>query len=182
MTDDTTWLEWIEIQKQALKAQREGDLEQASKMVRSFLQRPDIEELRCEALDLLAQFKEERGEFEEAKNLLAQAVAHAPEGSYKRYAFQLALAGAHEAMSDIEGAMKHYRQALETASQDDTTSAGAALQNFVRLRGEDRLSADDRELIGRCIRQAWRLLKLEGEPELEDLTRAAKSMIRGTRS
>lgn len=177
MTDDTRWLEWIAIQKQALKAQRKGDLEQAAEIVRSFLQQPDAEGFRCEALDLLALFHQERGELKEARDLLTQAVAHAPEGSYRRYASQLALAGTHEALSDMEGALEHYRQALETASQDETTSAGAALLNFVRLHGQDQLSTEDRRLIERCIRQAWRLFKLQGEPEFEDLTRAAKSMI-----
>ncbi len=177
-SSEEKWREWIEVQKRAVRAMVQPDLGAAIDEVDEYLRREPEGDLRGEALGFRASLREDNGDLEEARQDLLAALSLRPPASYQRYTLELALGNVAEKLGECEEAASCYSQALETVANDPTTSGGSALLRLLQLRGEHGLKPDERVLAGHVAQQSWQLLHLEGEVDLEDLTRTAELLVK----
>jgi hypothetical protein len=79
------------------------------------------------------------------------------------------LAGLCKKTQDSIGSIFWYGKALETVVEDPLTSGSAAIAGLVEQKGLTELSADEKALCEKVLKQAWKLFSLPGQPELENL-------------
>lgn len=168
---------WIEVQKKATEAWISGDIDGALELVSQYLAGVQPPDQRRQAIAFRGDLYEENGDLEAAKNDfgLAHDLSEAPD--YERYTLEIALGSVAKKMGHLEAAESWYLKALETAAVDFTTSGGTALRCLLELRGGLSLSDDERRLVEKVVRQSWHLLRVEGEPNLEDLEGTARKLI-----
>lgn len=175
---DRDWLEWIEVQKRAARALAEADLVSAINEVEEYLRQEPGAELQGEALGFRALLREDGGALEEAKQDLLAAISLSQPASYQRYTLQLALGSVVEKLGEPDEAASYYSNALETVANDPSTSGGSAVLRLLQHRGDHGLKPEERALASRVIQQSWQFLRLEGEPDLEDLAQAAEALVK----
>jgi hypothetical protein len=177
MSDNRSWLEWMEVQKRAAKALAEADYDSATAIVNRFLGKTTFTDLRSDALAFRASLNEDRGALKAARQDLAEALELVDVG-YQQYSLELSLGRLDEEhASDLKGARRWYLRAIETAIEDGKTSAGTALLRFLAARGEQNLLPEERQLVEESMRKSWHLLKLKGEPDLDRLERMAQLLV-----
>jgi len=176
-SSEAMWQEWLEVQRRAVRAMARADLAAAIVEVEEYLRREPGADLRGEALGFRASLREDNGEFAEARQDLLAALSLSQTGSYQRYTLELALGNIEEKLGEHGQAASWYLQALATVAEDPTTSGGSALLRLLQLQGTHGLRPHDRTLADRVAQKSWKLLLLEGEPDLEDLTRTAELLV-----
>lgn len=177
ISSDSEWLNWIAVQKKALKLQMGGRQETAIAELTAFLATEQPTDIFCDALHFRAMLAEDEGLIEIAKADRLQARAIAPPASYTKYTIELGLAGLHEKMGDFEEAISWYIEALKTVISDPTTSGGGAVAGLLDLREFSALAPEHRDLCIKVVHQAWDLFELPGEPDLTNLREAAQTLI-----
>lgn len=134
-------------------------------------------ELRSEALSFRASISEEQGDFQNAKQTLLEARSFSEEGGYGRYTIELGLGGVSEQLGLMDEATSWYYNALLTCARGVNTSGGTALKHFLKLKNEDRLTGQERVLCAQVVEKSWKLLRLDGEPDLSNLRMTAEALI-----
>jgi len=177
-TDDE-WTEWVEVQKAAL---REGELSAGIGVVDAYLQAEPPLDLRRQALGFRGSLRQEQGALNSAKDdfLAARKLAEKPD--FERYTLEQSAAAVSQELGQIEEAERWYLEAMKTAVDDPTTSGASALRRLLERRGDRGLSEEEGALAERVVHQAWHLLRLEGEPDLDDLEGTARKLIEAQRS
>lgn len=153
---------------------KEKNLTVALQQIDAFLQREMDTELRSSVLGMRAQLKEDLGDQEGAKADLLSAISIG-DASFTRYVNESSLAGIYRLQGNYPDATKWYRAALRT-SVDGDFPGGAVLRNFLALQPEKSLSKEDRALCIEVVQGSWKLLGLEGGPDVTDLA-ASTSII-----
>lgn len=174
---DDEWIEWLKVQKAALKEDMAGAVDAAIETVDAFLALVPKLDIRCDALAYRADLKIGKEELDAAASDLREARKLSAPASYRRYTIELTLAGLAERTRQPEEAVSWYLRALETVSGDPETSGGSALADLLSLRDYSSLEADHRELCLKVARQGWKLFQLPGEPDASDLSAVAQVLI-----
>ena len=113
--------------------------------------------------------------YQDPQYFLTQGNGPCPD--YERYTLEIALGGISEALGDLKTADYWYVKALETASSDPTTSVGLGLLRLLELRRGRGFDEEERRLAEKALRQSWRLLQIEGEPNLDDLEATTRKLL-----
>lgn len=172
------WTRWFEAQDKATEAWGNGDLKGAIEVIGRYLQGEPPLELRRKAIAFRGDLREEQGDREAASTDFQLAHGLSEEPDYERYTLELSLGNLAHAAGQLGAADSWYVQALRTASEDSTTSGGLALFRLLRLRGKQGLAEEERKVSAKVVRQAWALLRIEGEPDLDSLEEMALTLIR----
>lgn len=185
MTDSSTdseWIEWIELQKSVVKTGfAQGDVPAAIKMLDQYLAGSRPDDLKREALAFRADLFSTEGDLEAAKTDFLSALNLATERDHVRFELEDSVAGISVEQGDSEEADKWFGAALRTAAADPRVAGGGLLLRLLRFRGEDGLTDEEHALFEQVVRQSWHLLRVEGEPDLEDLEGTAKKLIEAQR-
>lgn len=115
-SSDHEWLDWLAVQKKALRLRTRGCLAEALAEINVFLDLEQPSDLRCDALAFRAMIEEEQGELVLAKTDRQCARALALPASYRRYTIELGLAG----LGVVAG-----RQAVSVVFQASLITAGS---------------------------------------------------------
>jgi len=168
------WAKWIEVQKAAI---REVEVSESIQRVEEYLRSEPPVDLRRQALGFRGSLRQEEGELEGAMAdfLAARALTEKPD--FERYTLEQSAATISQQLGQTEEAERWNVAALETAAADPTTSGAAALRALLTLRAQAGLEPDEEELARRVVRQAWHLLRVEGEPDLSDLHTASEKLL-----
>lgn len=134
-------------------------------------------ETRSEALSFRASLKEDIGDYTSAKEDLLQAIQLSPELSYSRYTIELGLGDVCERLGNYDEAIHWFKIALLTSINGEGISGGSALRSFVDKKGEGKLTEEDKTLCNRVAEKAWKLLEIQGEPDLSNLLKTAEILI-----
>lgn len=174
---DPDWISWFETQKKATEVWAEGDLAGAISLVNRYLEGIVLPDIRRRAIAFRGDLHEEQGSREAAKAdfQLAYSLSETPD--YERYTLEIALGGLSESLGDLKTADAWYIRALETASADPTTSAASGLIRLLKLRRDQGLNEEERRLVEKVLRQSWHLLRVEGEPDFDDLEVTTKKLV-----
>jgi hypothetical protein len=181
-TDDE-WLQWIGVQKIATTAWVEmGDLVRAMAVVSKYLVSAPTLDLRREALAFRGCLLQENHDFGAAISDFIEALAIAEEGGLKRYSLEISLAAVSAQSGDAQGAERWSLAALNTAAADPQECGAGAFLRLLQLRGDRGLQPQEQQLAEKTIRQAWRLFRLEGEPDLKNLTATAQELLQARKN
>lgn len=170
-SEDEAWLGWIETQKSAAKIWIEvGRPTEAIAIVQAFLdKRTSSADLEREALAFRAALFEDLGDTSKAEEdfLSAHQIAHLH--GLEKYSIEISLAALFKRNGAAYKAEEWYLKALETASADRGVSGAGALYQLVKLRNNPSFEGREKLLAETVIKQAWNLLELQGEPDLNQL-------------
>jgi len=185
MTDtstDSEWLEWIELQKSVVKTGfAQGDVPEAIEMLDRYLAESRPDDLKREALAFRADLCSTEGDLEAAKADFLSALNLAAEQDHVRFELEDSLVRISVEQGDSEEADKWFRAALRTAAADPRVAGGGLLLRLLSFRGKDGLTDEEHGLVAQIVRQSWHLLRVEGEPDLEDLEGTARKLIEAQR-
>lgn len=178
---ESEWQEWNEVQKAVTQAGLvEDDLSAAIAILNRFLADDLPAALRREVIALRGTLCQEQGDLESAKTDFLAAVRLAAEG-YVRFELEDTLAEISRKLGDIQDADNWYTAALETGASDPRVAGGGFLLRFLKFRGVRGLSHEEHQLAKKMAHQGWRLLRVEGEPDLGDLEGTAKQLVEAQR-
>lgn len=171
------WLYWVEVQKKVTETWADGDLAGAIGLIDRYLEGVASSDLRRKAVAFRGDLHEERGDRGAAMAdfQLAHSLSEKPD--YERYTLEIALGGISEMLGSLKTAEHWYVRALKTASTDPTTSGGTALLRFLKIRRNQGLAEEERLLAEKVLRQSWHLLRVEGEPDFDDLEVTVKKLV-----
>lgn len=175
---DIEWANWMRVMREASLHLRQGSTRYALQVIESFVSTAMTPDVRSDVLGLRAQLKADLGEFTSAKGDLLQARNLVGPG-YARYVHEVSLGAVCGRLNRANDSLEWYRQALQTCLQSPEVSCGTALKAFLTLTGDNRLDSKDRNLCERAALSSWRLLRLQGDPDLVDLREVANRI--GTR-
>lgn len=185
MTEATStgseWLNWIEVQKRATRLWMQQKATEAIAELNRFLSTDPPPDLKRDAIAFRGSIYQEQGAWGEAKSDALAALAISEEHQFARYSIELTLAAICERLGDAQGAEDWCLAGLRTAAEDPRESGAGVLQRLLRLRGEKGLSNKERDLVRQVVYQAWHLLRIEGEPDLNQLPATAKKLLRAQR-
>jgi tetratricopeptide (TPR) repeat protein len=175
---DSEWVEWVELQKLVLKTGLEQrDVSAAIEMLNHYLAERLPEDLRREALAFRATLFEEEGQLGSAKSDFLSALELAPQPDYVRFELEDSLAHISEKQGSYQEANKWFGAALDTAARDPRVAGGAFILRMLRFRSNQGFTDEEHRLIRQVIQQSWHLLRVEGDPDLEDLEGTARKLI-----
>jgi hypothetical protein len=169
---------WTEVQKAAL---REESVANGIAVVDDYLRAEPPLDLKRQALGFRGSLNEERGDLAAAKADFLAARELAEKADFERYTLEGSAAAVSQRLGQTAEAEHWCLEALKTAAADPTTSGASALLRLLGLRGDRGLREDEEPLVERVIYQASHLLRVEGEPDLEDLEGTAKKLIEAQR-
>lgn len=165
---DQEWLNWIEVQKDAVKHWFRGDFESAMKIIAEYVVEPISTQTRSEALAFQGMILHDKGDFEAARKYYLEAHSLADSANFHRYTMENALGSICSLLHQKEESLFWHIRAMQTAILDPTTSGASALKGFLDLKGEQPLTDDEEALCNNVVWQAWALFRLPGEPDLSD--------------
>jgi hypothetical protein len=168
MTSD----EWKQLEPQIVRAWTSGKVRNALRLIQRALDGGD-DQIRARALVYRGSITEGREDWAAAKDDFIQAAGLFPVGSYTRYTAELSVGLAFENLRQQAGSIEWYRAALLTCAQAEEPFSGAAALSAL-LSIEPALSPSDAELARTVTVKSWKVLKLNGEPDLNDLAAATE--------
>ena len=175
---DSEWLQWIEVQKAATRAWiGSGDLSGAIAILDRFLTSDPPLDLRRDAIAFRGSLHQEEKDLRAATLDYLNALAIAEEQGLEHYSLETSLAEVCAQSGDRQGAERWCWAALKTAAADPRESGAGALLRLLGLRGKQGLRPEERPLVEKVVRQSWHLLRVEGQPDLEDLGATARKLI-----
>ena len=172
MTED----EWHQAERDIVRAWTTGDRPQALTLIDRVLARgSDV--LRGRALLYRGSIREEEANWAAARRDFMESVGLLPAGSYVRYTAELSVAIACKRLGEESQAVDWYRAALMScAAGEERFSGAAAAKGLMALEPVPR--PVDQDLIRAVIISSWQLLRLPGEPDLEDLVGAIETLMK----
>lgn len=178
---EVQWLQWIEVQKTFTKTWRHGDFKRALAQINEFLASDPPSDLWREALGYRAWVYRDLKDSEAAEQDLRAALALAEnEAGYVTCEILDSLGFICHRHGKLEEAEAWYLKALRTAAADPRAAGGSLLLRLLELRGQKGFNKRERSLVEKVIRQSWHLLRMDGEPDLSDLTSTAQKLIEAT--
>ena len=169
-------LEWVEVQRGLVPLLKPGEWDRALAELEVFLSRDLPPRVLQEVLAFRAHLREELGDLQAAKEDLLAAHALCKPG-YSQYVNELVLGSLCEKLTLPDEALAWYRSALKTCLQVSDVSGGSALASYLRLRGQDNLDEDEKNLCARAVQRSWTVLGIEGEPDFRSLSNLAHVLI-----
>jgi len=166
--------EWTEVQKAAL---REKSVADGVRVIDDYLRATPSVAFKRQALGFRGSLHEEHGDLAAARADFLAARELAEEADFERYTLEGSAAAVSQQLGQLDEAEQWCLEALKTAAADPTTSGASALLRLLGLRGQRGLRNEEQPLIERVVYQAWHLLRVEGEPDLEDLEGTARKLI-----
>jgi len=132
---------------------------------------------RAEALAFRAVLREELPDFTGARADVVEALGLAADPSYLRYTLELSLASLDERSGDRSAAIRAYLRAIQTAMADGRIAVGTAISKLFDLIAPDDLGPEQRRDVVEAVRVSWRLLNIEGEPDIQDLDKVGALLL-----
>jgi tetratricopeptide (TPR) repeat protein len=168
--------------KKAFILKMKGDCDAALSMLSSRLLVEEYPDLKRGTYQLMATLKEDLGRLDEAiADLLSSysLIPPAPIGAatFAKSTIEVSIGKICEKQSKIYEAINWYKKALKTISDGEGTSGGLDLKCFITIVGEENLSDDERLLCSNVVSKSWKLLRIEEEPDLSNLLKAAEKLI-----
>lgn len=174
---ESDWKAWIEIQKEAVRAGFMGDEPSAAiAILNRFLESDPAEDIQREAIAFRGTFHLEQGDLTDAKADFLSALRLAKEG-YVRFELQDTLAEVSKKLGDAAEADHWYTVALRTGAGDPRVPGGGFLIRFLEFRGQRGLGDEERQMAMKMVQHGWQLLRVEGEPDLDNLAGTARRLV-----
>jgi len=148
----------------------------AIEAVDDFLRNEMSGEVRGSALGMRAELKQESGNLEGALEDLLAALP-LTEDAFSRHVHEFCIAEVYRKRHDNSQVERWYRKSLETCAESGKFSGGAVLHKYLELQPQDRLPSQDLALCSTVALRSWKLLKLPGSPDLDDLSGTALKLI-----
>lgn len=126
------------------------------------------DEMKAQALWLSGLIKQSSGNLRGAEKDWLKALPFAGEGTFLRHTLQHEIGNALETTGCVEDALSWYRAALATCATGDEFAANPSLVAFLRINGEN-IAEEDRQIVNAAIERSWRVLEVEGKPDLKDV-------------
>lgn len=175
---DSEWLQWIELQKEVAKTWlEEGRPADATIVLDRYLTADLPEDLRREGTAFRAMLHREQGDLAAAKSDFLAALELAEDRDHVRFELEDSIAVISQELNDRKEAGKWYLSALRTAAADPRVVGGGFLLRYLRFRGDKNLTIEEKQLANKVVHQSWRLLQIDGEPDLENLEVTASRLI-----
>jgi tetratricopeptide (TPR) repeat protein len=158
------------------------DYNGAISIISGILDHETYADLRCDAYGYRATFYEKLGKFDKAiqdwlSSYSLVTTSAIMDIAFKKYVTELRIGGVFEKQSKMQEAMDWYRKALTTVCEGEGTSGGAAIKSFLTIVGDGTLTDEDRTLCNDVVAKSWKLLHIEGEPDLSNPLMAAEKLI-----
>lgn len=175
--DEEEWITWRTVQKEAVETWISGDIAGAIRLISQYLESSPPKDLRRQAIAFRGDLHEEQGDLDNAKIDLTYAHELSEGPDYERYTLEISLGSIANLQGDTTAADHWYIDALRTASESPATSGGTALRRLLELRKTRGLEGEERQLAVEVAQRSWLLLRIEGEPDLEDLEDTARKLV-----
>lgn len=133
--------------------------------------------LKTETIAFRADIYEEMGDKDAAKKGWLHALSLIKAENYAKYVLEMQMGVIHEKENNKEEALSWYLKALSTGIKSNI-SGGWGLSKFVSLKGEDKLTKEERELCEKAVLTSWKVLSSPGEPDLKNLLQTAQFLIK----
>lgn len=179
---DSEWLEWVEIQKEAIRVSVERGHGAALEVLGAFPSGSRSLAIERQALCLRADLLARAGDPRAALRAFMGAHERTRGKDFERYTIELSLGRTSSEIGEFAEAEVWYVRALETAAADPRTCGISALKALTTLRGSFALSDEERPTVERVIAQSWALHRLPGKPDLFDLSESARAIHRFKRA
>ena len=179
---DKAWLSWIEAQKSVTEIWIEQGPKEAIAALQSFLDRGPSVELHREALAYRASLFADLGDSRKAEEDFLAAHDLARLHKLEKYSIEISLAALFKRNNAIDKAEEWYLKALETASKDREVSGAGTLYQLIKLRGNPNFEGRERLLAETVIKKSWKLLELQGEPDLNQLGTSIQRLLEAEQS
>jgi hypothetical protein len=175
----TEWLQWVEIQKAATRVWlQEDDPTSAIAAITQYLASEPPQVLRCEAIAFRGTICRESDELLHAKSDFLSALELAEEQNHVRFELEDTIGALSVELGDLKEADRWYSAALQTAAANPRVAGGGLLLRFLELRGEQGFTVEEQQIVEKVVKQSWHLLRVEGEPDLDDLAGAARKLLK----
>jgi tetratricopeptide (TPR) repeat protein len=167
---------------EAFKSAKRGDYSCSISILDEILANEIYPDLRRDAFGYRALFFEDIGRFDEAKaDLLSSCSLIPPDpigaATFARSVTEQGIGRICEKQSKIQEAKEWYMKALMTIKKGDACDGGSALKSLLTLVGEGNLSDEARALCNAVAIKSWKLLRIPGEPDLNNLAEATQRII-----
>jgi hypothetical protein len=160
--------EWEEEERVIVRAWSRGDSATALAHIQRVLEIGTAEQ-RGRALIYRGSMHEDARDWLNARDDFIQAAGLLPPGSYARYTAELSVGHVCELNGARQEALAWHRAALLTCSRSIEPFSGAsAARSLMSL--EPEIQTADRQLLRDVLAKSWRVLHLDGEPDLDDLS------------
>ena len=169
---------WWDVEKRSFHAYLKRDIGRGIEILTEFLDSEVSSPFRARALGNRAELLLGLGKTEEASQDLLQALKIADGSSYTRFTNEFALGALYEQLGHRELAIEYLLKAVGTALQEGKTSVGGVLVRLLRLVPMIDFSEEEDRLVVDAVRHSWRLLNLEGEPDISDIQGVAETLLR----
>ena len=166
-----------EAMRKALALKLQKDYQAALSVMNDFLSQNMDSEQRSEALGFRADLKEEVGQYKEAAKDYLAALSLSQAESYAQYTIELSLGSISEKLGIRDEALSWYQKALLTCAKGVGIAGGAALKIFLELKGENRITEEEKALCNQVVEKSWALLRIPGEPDLSNLKAVSETLI-----
>ena len=180
--EDSEWIAWNKVQKAATQVGLiEGDLRAAIAILDQFLTGDPSTEVQRELIAFRGTLYEDHGDLSNARSNFIAALKLADEG-FVRFELEDALAEVNRRMGRLGEAKKWYLAALCSGAADPRVADGEFLLRLSKFLSDRGLNGEERALAEKMVVQGWRLLHIQGEPDLADIEGAAIHLINAQRS
>ncbi len=138
---------------------------------------PDPELVR-QGLTMRGELKGGAGDLKGEKEDYLLAHNSSTPHSFGRYILEsCCLTGACERLGDAKESLAWLFRSLETCMGDPATSCGTALSQILERTGYDEVAEEERCLVIGALEHSWRVLSLEGEPDLDCLESSIDTVV-----
>lgn len=135
-------------------------------------------EMRAHCLLLKGQMMDDQGSASDARRDWLTAIPYSRAGSFGRYCLEYEVGSSYEKSALRLEAIGFYRSAIQTCADGDEFSCNKALSAFLTLN-HGQIPSEDEMLVAAAVEKSWRVLELEGHPDLSDLSKAVAALADG---
>jgi tetratricopeptide (TPR) repeat protein len=167
------WATWFLIQEKAVQLSYSGDFEAAISQLDTFSREDLASDIKRQVIGFRGDLRREQGDLHGARSDFLAALDLSAKPDFERFTLESALGVISKQLGDKPEAERWFLGALHTAAEDPTISGISALRSLSQTRGTFFLSTEERKLVERVVVQAWRILRLPGEPDLKDIFASA---------
>lgn len=174
-------MSWVAVQKSVVQTWMEQGPAKAIAGLESELDLSRSVEVRREALAFRASLFDDLGDVGKAEEDFLAAYDLACLHRLEKYSIEISLAALFKRNQAKNKAEEWYLKALRTASSDPNISGAGILRKLMKLRNDSSFKGAEKELVETVVKQSWTLLGLQGEPDLDRLSRSIHRLLEAER-
>jgi hypothetical protein len=169
-----TQIEFDQLMRSLTLALSRRNLEQAL-IEKDRVLRQGTPEMKGQCLLYVGMIRESSGDSQSAQTEWLDALSYAGAGTFLRYDLEQHLGASWEKLGEIDQALVWYRLALRTCAEGAEFSGNKVLSAFLKLN-QDTIPKEDETVVKAVIDKTWRVLQLNGAPDLTNLAESIRTL------